>query len=190
MKIFLQISTLVFLLIGCDIFETRDPEFPSNTRSSYKTPVVPDDVIENLINSFSDKNSDDYKKNFALGPPLVNRDFFYLPSGNVLSIFPNDWNIDSEFQYFNNLVTRTSEDLPIVLTFSNEFFDLRADSSIYTADYFFTVADLTVGTRIFEGSLKFTMVTDINAAWVICYWEDVAKTGSTSWSELKIEFYL
>jgi hypothetical protein len=189
MKIIVAIISLALLFEACDIFETRDPESPSNTRSSFKTPVVPEDVIENLINSFSDKNANDYQKNFSPGLPLVNREFFYAPSGNVLTNFPDNWNVDSEFQYFNNLVSRISEGLPITLTLSNGLVDLRADSAIYAADYFLSIPDLNSGSRIFEGSLKFTMVTDINAAWVITYWEDIAKAGSKTWSELKIEFY-
>jgi hypothetical protein len=44
--------------------------------------------------------------------------------------------------------------------------------------------------KIYTGSLKFTLVTDTNSAWVIYFWEDIAKQGATSWSELKSEFYL
>jgi len=184
---------LFYLLIGfagCDIFEARDPENPNSTKSSYRTPVEPKDVIQNLINSFKDKNANDYKKNFATGLPLVNQEFFFAPSGNVLSIFPTEWTVDYEFQYFNNLVVRVPQDIPITLTFSNEFYDVRADSSIYSADYSISVPVVNSEPKIYEGSLKFTLITDINAAWVIYFWEDLAKTGSTSWSELKIEFYL
>jgi hypothetical protein len=181
---------MIIISGGCDIFEARDPENPSDTKSSYRTPIEPKDVIQNLMNSFKDKNANDYKKNFAAGLPLVNREFFFAPSGNVLSIFPSEWLVDYEFQYFNNLVISVPQDIPITLTFSNEFYDLRADSSIYSADYFISVPVINSGPKIYEGSLKFTMITDINAAWVIYFWEDLAKTGSTSWSELKIEFYL
>ena len=189
MKIIILSISIIFIIEACDIFDTREPESPSNTKSSFKTPVVPEDVIENLINSFSDKNANDYKKNFSSGLPLVNREFYFAPSGNVLTSFPESWDVDSEFQYFNNLITRISEDLPITLSLTQGQLDVMADSAIYTADYFLSVPDLTTGSRIFEGSLKFTLVTDINAAWVICYWEDNAKAESTTWSELKIEFY-
>ncbi len=191
MKSFYKILLITFLLslTACDLFQVRDPEDPSQTKSSYRVPVEPKDVIQNLINAFKDKNPNDYKKNFSTGLPLVNRDFFFIPSGNVLSSFPTDWYVDEEFQYFNNLVTRSPQDIPITLSFTDEEYDIRADSTIYSAKYFLSVPVLNSEPKVFEGRLKFSMTTDINAAWIIYFWEDIAVQGSKSWSELKIAFY-
>lgn len=191
MKTYWKILFLSFLfaLTACDIFQVRDPEDPSEPKSSYTVPVVPEDVIKNLINAFKDKNPNDYKKNFSTGLPLVNRDFFFVPSGNVVSSFPNDWYVDEEFQYFNNVVSRSPQDIPITLSFTDEVFDIRADSSIYSAKYFLSLPVLNSEPRVFQGNLKFTMTTDRNAAWIIYFWEDIAVQGSKSWSELKIAFY-
>jgi len=192
MNTFWKILAFIFFitLSACDLFQVREPENPSETKSSYRVPIEPQDVIENLKNAFNDKNANDYKKNFSTGLPLVNRDFFFVPSGNVISIFPSDWYVDTEFQYFNNLVTRTPQDVPITLTFTDEVYDIRADSSIYSAKYFISVPVLNSDPKLYEGSLKFTMTTDINDAWIIYFWEDIANQRSKSWSELKIEFYL
>jgi hypothetical protein len=192
MKTVCKILFIIYLIStsGCDLFQVRDPEDPNETKSSYRVPVEPRDVIQNLINSFSDKNSDDYKKNFSTGQPLVNRDFFYVPSGNVSSIFPNNWYVEDEFLYFNNLITRSPEDVPITLSFTEEAFDIRADSSLYTAKYFISLPVQNAEPKVFQGSLKFTMTRDINSAWIIYFWEDIANQDSKSWSELKIEFYL
>ena len=192
MNTLLKILHLVLFLIivRCDIFEVRNPENPTDTKSGYRVPVEPKDVIQNIINSFRDRNANDYKKNFAGGPPLVNQEFFFVPSGNVLSSFPTDWTVEQEFQYFNNLVSRTPQGVVVNLTFTNEFYDVRADSSIYSAEYSISVPVLNSEPSVYEGSIKFTMITDINAAWVIYFWEDIAKVGAKSWSELKIEFYL
>ena len=192
MNTFWKILLLILLISisACDLFQVRDPQDPTETKSSYRVPVEPKDVIQNLINAFNDKNPNDYKKNFSTGIPLVNQDFLYVPSGNVLVSFPPDWYVDEEFQYFNNLITRTPQDVPITLTFTNEVYDIRADSSIYSAKYFISVPILNSEPKVFEGSLKFTMTTDINTAWVIYFWEDIAIQNSKSWSELKIEFYL
>ena len=182
--------TLLISLAACDLFQVREPEDPTETKSNYRVPVEPKDVIQNLINAFNDKNPNDYKKNFSTGFPLVNRDFFFVPSGNVLSNFPTDWTINEEFQYFNNLITRSTQDVPISLSFIDEVYDIQSDSSIYSAKYFISVPVLNSDPKVYEGSLKFTMTTDINAAWIIYFWEDIAKQDSKSWSELKIEFYL
>jgi hypothetical protein len=192
MKTYFKICTilLIFILIRCDIFEVRNPESPTDTKSGYRVPVEPQDVIQNIINSFRDRNANDYRKNFASGPPLVGQNFFFSPSGNVISSFPPNWTIDEEFQYFNNLVARTPQDIPITVTFVNEFYDVQSDSAIYSAEYSISVPVLNSEPSVYEGSIKFTMITDINAAWVIYFWEDIAKVEIKSWSELKIEFYL
>jgi hypothetical protein len=192
MKTICKILFIIYLISisGCDLFQVRDPEDPNETKSSYRVPVEPRDVIQNLVNSFSDKNSDDYKKNFSTGQPLVNRDFFYVPSGNVSSIFPGNWYVDDEFLYFNNLITRSPEDVPITLSFTEEAYDIRADSSLYTAKYFISLPVQNAEPKVYQGSLKFTMTRDINSAWIIYFWEDIANQDSKSWSELKIEFYL
>lgn len=121
---------------------------------------------------------------------MVNRDFFFVPSGNVSSIFPIDWHVDDEFQYFNNLVTKSPESVPITLSFTGEIYDVRADSALYTAQYSISVPVLNSDPKIYQGSLKFTMTRDINSAWIIYFWEDIANQGFKSWSDLKIEFYL
>lgn len=192
MNTFCKILALFFFiaLSACDLFQVREPEEPTETKSSYRVPVEPKDVIQNLINAFNDKNPNDYKKNFSTGLPLVNRDFFFVPSGNVLSSFPTDWYVNEEFQYFNNLVTGSPQDVPISLSFTDEVYDIQSDSSIYSAKYFISVPVLNSDPLVYEGSLKFTMTTDINAAWIIYFWEDIAIQDSKSWSELKIEFYL
>ena len=178
------------LLQACDIFESREPENPNETKSSYRVPVEPTDVIENLKNSFKDKNSNDYKKNFSSGSPLVDRNFYFIPSSNVQNIFPTDWTIAQEFQYFNNLVIRVPQSIPMALSFSDEQYDLQADSAVYSAKYLISVPVQNSAPINYEGNLRFLMTTDINAAWVIYYWEDIATQTSKSWSELKIEFYL
>ncbi len=192
MKIPVKIFFLSALLISsCDIFETRDPEQPDRSRSNYETPSEPQIVIQNLQNAFSDRNSDNYKKNFALGPPYVDRFFSFLPTSNALSSNPSlwsSWNVESEFQYFRNLVTRVPDGLPIILSLSSENYSPLGDSTIYTAEYSINVPNLTGAPNIYEGSLKFSLITDNQSAWVIYYWEDIS--NDSSWSDLKVEYNL
>ncbi len=78
----------------------------------------------------------------------------------------------------------------MALSFSDEQYDLQADSAVYSAKYLISVPVLNSAPLNYEGNLRFLMTTDINAAWVIYFWEDIATQTSKSWSELKIEFYL
>lgn len=190
MNAWLKICLLIFpiILLACDIFESREPESPDESKSSYRVPVEPTDVIENLKNSFSDKNSNDYKKNFSSGSPLVDRNFYFLPSSNDLNIIPADWTVAQEFQYFNNLVIQVPQEIPISLTLTDEQYDLQADSAIYAAKYSISVPIQNSTPVIYSGNLRFVMTTDINSAWVIYYWEDIANQGLKSWSNLKSEY--
>jgi len=190
MKIYWKILliTILLTLAGCDIFQVRDPEIPTDTRSGYIVPVQPGDVIQNLITAFRERNVNDYRKNFAEGPPIVDQVFYFVPSGNVVSSFPSEWFISEEFQYFNNLISSTP-DVPINLSFTGEQFDIQADSAIYSAGYSLSVPVQNADSQIFEGSLKFTMTIDNNSTWVIYFWEDIALPEKNSWSELKVEFY-
>ncbi len=190
MNAWLKICLLIFpiILLACDIFESREPESPDESKSSYRVPVEPTDVIENLKNSFGDKNSNDYKKNFSSGSPLVDRNFYFLPSSNDLNIIPADWTVAQEFQYFNNLVIQVPQEIPISLTLTDEQYDLQADSAIYAAKYSISVPIQNSTPVIYSGNLRFVMTTDINSAWVIYYWEDIANQGLKSWSNLKSEY--
>jgi len=190
MKTCLLIGCFSFFIIlqACDIFESREPENPNETKSSYRVPVEPTDVIENLKNSFKDKNSNDYKKNFSTGSPLVDRNFYFVPSSNDLNIIPADWTVAQEFQYFNNLVIQVPQNIPLTLTLTDEQYDLQADSAIYAAKYLISVPVQNSVPINYEGNLRFIMTTDINAAWVIYYWEDIANQDIKSWSNLKSEY--
>jgi len=191
MKIQLKIlfAVLLLFIVGCDIFEVRDPENPTDTRSGYRVPFEPNVVIENLITAFQERNANDYKKNFAEGPPIVDRVFYFVPSGNVVSSFPSEWFINDEFQYFNNLISRTQQDVPMNLSFNGDQFDRQGDSAIFSAGYSISVPVQNANPQIYEGSLKFTMIIDNNSTWVIYLWEDIALPEKNSWSELKVEFY-
>ena len=61
MKNYWKILLIIFIMTfaSCDIFQVRDPEEPRDTRSGYRVPVQPSDVIQNLINAFNEKNSND-----------------------------------------------------------------------------------------------------------------------------------
>jgi hypothetical protein len=190
MKMLLPILCL-FVLASCDIFETRNAETPEDTRSNYTSPLIREDLISNLINSFSDKNAENYKKSFAVAPELTTFEFKFTPSGQALNQYQiwEDWSVDDEFRYFANLVNSTPSQFPITLSLSNELFSPSNEGFIYTADYFISVPQLNADPKTYSGNLKFNLTTNINNFWVIYSWEDIAVSGSLSWSDLKGSAY-
>jgi hypothetical protein len=183
---YIYLILIAGLITGCDIFETRDAELPDETRSNYTTPSERTILIQNLINSFSDKNTNNYTKTFS-DPNLTDKLFFFNPSSTALrfQIWEN-WNISDEIQYFNNLINDVPESLPVSLSFSNENYgSVIADSASYTAEYSLIVPQLNIESLVFEGNLKFTMFRDAGGVWSVYFWEDNAIETSISWSELK-----
>ena len=183
-----KLFTILFLLtlVSCDVFVTRNPESPENARSNYTTPLTRETLISNLINSFSDKNAENYKKSFAIAPASSNV-FTFVPTGAAFNLYQiwEDWSVDDEFRYFTNLANSTPAQYPINLSLSNELYSPINDGFLYTADYIISVPKLNADSEIYEGSLKFNLTIDINNFWVIYYWEDIPKSGSQSWSDLK-----
>lgn len=177
----------LLLLTACDIFETRDAEDPEESRSNYTTPSEPEILIQNLIYSFSDKDADNYVKSFT-DPAFSNKVFFFLPTSSALQTWSNlwiDWNVDKEFQYFQNLVTAAPEDLPVTLSFTNEIYSPLGDSLNYTSEYFISVPQLNAEPLNYRGNIKFGMVRDMRDTWAIYFWQDNAISESQSWSDLK-----
>jgi len=186
MKKFIVIFVLLSLT-ACDIFETRDAEDPEESRSNYTTPSEPEILIQNLINSFSDKDADNYVKSFT-DPAFSNKVFFFLPTSSALQTWSNiwtDWNVDKEFQYFQNLITVAPEELPITLIFKSEDYNHLGDSLIYIAQYFISIPQLNDEPINYEGNIKFSMVRDMRDTWAIYFWQDHAISESQSWSDLK-----
>jgi hypothetical protein len=179
----------LFVLIGCDIFTSRDPETPDQSKSSYVDAFERKTVIQNLINAFSDKNVNDYLKSFS-NLNFTNRPFFFVPSSTALTRYQTiwvDWNLTSEVQYFNNVINTVPDESPVNLTLSIEedSFSLLGDSLRYSSNYSISVPQRSGDPSIFEGNVEFSMILDSRSIWVIYFWKDNAVGDIPSWSDLK-----
>ena len=184
---------IVFLLIcGCDLLSTRDAEPPGNARSNYQSPVTPELVIENLINSFKDQNIENYISCFA-NPSFSEKGFLFIPSSGATAQFPSlaeEWDLKDEDQYFRNMISKVPSEQSITLLFSDEEFRPFGDTLIFAAGYTLNVphnqADLPTN---FKGEVRFSMIRDSRSFWSIYYWQDNKNSITASWSELKGRFY-
>ncbi|PJB00023.1 MAG: hypothetical protein CO128_01705 [Ignavibacteriales bacterium CG_4_9_14_3_um_filter_30_11] len=185
------ILTLLFVS-GCDIFSTRDAESPSQSRSNYQTPVTPDLLIQNLINSLTDKNLENYLSSFS-DPNFTSKIFTFSASSSAISQFPslaNNWGVRNEEQYFNNLISKVASDQPITLNLSNVSSSPQGDSLFYTASYFINIAPISSDIQSnYQGELRFNMIRDSRAIWTIYFWQDTKNSSLPSWSELKGRLY-
>ena len=178
-------------LVSCDLFNTRSPEGPDQTKSNYTPPDQPTILIQNMINSFTDKNTDNYRKSFESVGDLANNTFTFVPSSAAQVAYQgiwDGWDINSEVQYFKGIQTSVPDALPMTLTLSTEqtsFSVLGADSVKYSSSYSISIPQINSDVLNYQGNVEFTMIRDSRQLWVIYFWKDNAIGDSPSWSDLK-----
>ncbi len=194
MKSFINIIFTITILItnGCDLFDIRDPEPPDQSRANYLPPTEPRIVIENLKNSFLDKNVQNYIA-CLVDTIFVSKKFTFLPSSEAASTFiflTQDWSIFDERKYFSSMTSKVSKELPITLNLTNEnYSSLSGDTLLYTANYFINIPHNSSEPKSYAGNLQFNMVRDSRSNWSIYFWKDTKSGNLPSWSELKGYFY-
>lgn len=179
---------LPFILESCGIFDTRTPEDPVNVRSTYEPPTSPEAVIRNITFSISEKNSNNYIKNFYPD------NYRYVPDSKSQAIYGtifSEWIVLSEKLYLDNMISQTGNGASSNLFLSNTITTIiSSDSSITTSDYILVFQhNKTNIPKSSIGNLRWTMKTDANSFYYISKWEDFRKNDSDfTWSEMKANF--
>lgn len=181
---------LVLLLSGCDIFQTRTPEAPQQGQSGFLPPTLYNIVVENLQNAIADRDVNNYIACFS-DPGTGGRVFTFQPSpkaGSQYQAIFQDWNINSERGYFNNLITQSSTSASPVLVLSPVQELPGSDSAFYSADYTLIWPNkLSGGLQQVQGNLQFYLGVNSSGTWAIYRWVDTG-TGDSTWSDLKAQF--
>jgi len=183
---------LIFAIAGCDIFKTREPENPVQSRNTWIPATTIEVLIDNLKNALSDKSTENYLRCFV-DSSITGKTFEFIPSSesfaNYSVIFMN-WRLQSERIYFENVKSKLRDGGGITLSlFNEERGTIQGDSVNYSADYLLIV-DHTVENlpKEFQGHLQFTLYRDVRGEWSILRWKDIKKTESLTWSDLKGRF--
>lgn len=183
---------LLLFFTSCDLFTTRNPENPNENRANFLPPKEPSIVIENLKNSFNDKNTQNYIACFV-DTLFANKSFTFIPSSEALSNYAflaQDWGLDDERRYFNSVVSKVPKEFPMTLTFSDESYSsLSGDTLIYSANYFINIPHNSSEPKNYSGNLQFNMIRDNRSDWSIYFWKDTRSSSLPSWSEMKGIFY-
>lgn len=181
MKYSLVTGVLFIVLIcsSCDLFEARNPEKPTQTRSSYSPAVTPDILFLNLKSSFKDRDLKNYMSCFV-DTAFTKKKPLFSASAEAISQFPklSEWDLSSEEQYFRKLASANTS---LSLSLTNETKMLAPDSALYNYDY--TIGTAEGGT--YSGSVQFKILLDQKNTWVISEWRDFSKSGQRCWSILK-----
>ncbi len=178
---------------GCNLFEPRDPEAPSQASDSFIPPTDPDAVIENLQNAIAQKNSVNYVRCFA-DPLRTALPFQFFPSPDAGSRYASVfayWTVEQEKTYFQNLVARASGKVNAYsnLLLTHRVVTVTGDSAVHSYDYTLTFehTDPSFST-VAIGNLQFVLGLDNNNAWVIYRWSDFKTTSDVTWSHFKGKF--
>lgn len=180
------------IVTGCGIFETRTPEPPSQTSSGFIPPTTANIVLDNLINSIQERNTDNYIRCFV-DTAVSDKRFSFVPTQEAQSQYAavfSSWALSSERAYFENLKSHTPASSTTLLALNNgKFESTQSDSAIYSASYLLIFQHNVSGIpQESRGNLQFYLAPDRRGFWVIYRWIDI-KTGSDfSWSEMKGKF--
>ncbi len=184
-------------LLSCSLFETRTPEDPSGSTSSFQQPTSELIVISNLQNSVKESNTDNFMRCLADTTQGARRNFHFEPSSEALASYTEQfkvWTLQNERQAFNSMASKVASTTRSELVLSNGRFELRVpDSAVYISDYILRVPHSSASiSKIAAGYLRLTIVPNQLNQWSIERWTD-AKSGSndsipTTWSVLKAQF--
>lgn len=198
MKIYLVIFSLIFSIIGCEIFSTREPEKPGESKYNFVPPTEPSLVVQNFEYSIKEKNLENFIKCFSPdGSPKTAYKFY--PAQTALSSFSSifdNWSIESERRVFNSVISLLTEETSPVLYWQNRKpISEYPDSAIFESEYFlqfnFTSTDNSIPV-VYQGTIRLTMLPSENGLWSISSWYDFdlqKDSINTTWSFLKAKMY-
>jgi hypothetical protein len=170
--------------VGCSLFETREPEQPTQSSSRFDEPYESATVISNLRSAIEQKNTVNYMKCFA-NPQTSTRPFVFKPSSDGASL--SSWTLEDERIYFQNLMASTGDRFSqLQLTLRNT--PLPLDTVRYDYGYVLTILHSKAGVpTTVKGHMELALARQSNAFWAIYEWSD-HKDSSLTWTRLKVEF--
>ncbi len=187
-----RISLLLFLLFvqGCDLFQTRDPQSPSQISSNYKPPVTPEIVLDNLASAVAEYNAVHYIQCLA-DTSSSSRQFEFIPSAEVAGSFASifqSWSPEKERRYFQNLGQPTNA-APFLSLTNKQQVAASSDSVVYNIDYTLSFPHHnTSAPQTVRGKMQLFLGANAQASWSIYRWQDFKTTQDSTWSLWKAIF--
>jgi hypothetical protein len=186
MKHLLRCSLAVLIFAGCDLFQTRDPQPPTQNISTFETPTSQDIVVRNLQYAVTENNVQNYLRCFV---DTNYRPYVYEPSADVQSSFIQ-WNLESERRYFQNIGATLNgvASLSDSITAKN-IFPGPPQSAAWFMNYVLYVPHQDArAPKLVRGSMELDMIEDSLHRWSINRWVDKKTTADSTWSYLRAWF--
>ncbi len=190
-RIFFFLISLTFFF--CDNpFTTREAEEPEQTETSWTQPLSAETVLFNFKNSLLEKNVENYVRCMKIDE-TSSSGFIFRPEAGTALNYPevfNEWNIESERRYINQLFSIVPEDSVIQL----ELVDINED--IFLSDSAWVVRNYTFAARhtipgyptMTKGRIELGLSKTDRGLWHISFWEDRRTEDTPVWSVFKAIF--
>lgn len=177
----------VIFIVCSNPFETREPEPPTEDKSNWVQPIIPERVMDNLRYSIQEGNILNYMKCFT---DTASR-FKFIPDDLVRRNNPSffdQWNLTSEQSYMSQVVSATTDSLRKV-SFYNITVVNDPDSVLINFNYEleFRHNRGVVYPKIYKGQTDFWLNSG-NGEWYITTWIDYGTEEDPSWSSVKVIF--
>jgi hypothetical protein len=189
------LALLIILCNSCNIFETREPQPPTQSSSNFSPAYNAADVFDNLRNAIRDLNTFNYLQSFA-DSMTGGRVFQFEPTPKARSQFIGvfaSWTKQSEQQYFETMKSRipTGSSASLEFTTALNPISVQSDSAQYEIVYLLTVQHTQSNvSKIFQGRSQMFLIKDrTKGTWSLSRWVDIGDTqNDPSWSDLKGAF--
>ncbi len=180
---------LVVLVSSCGVFEPRDPEEPTKGNSSYIPPTTYSIVIQNMKQSITEKNVDNYISCFVNDPTMPS--YIFDPSAEILAsyadIFSN-WDVAEEKRYFTTEIASLESGITPQLNLEDISYEsLSPDSISFISDYSLAIPQTSnEKQQNYKGRMQFIIIKNkLNGLWFVYTWKDISFEDFESWSSLK-----
>jgi hypothetical protein len=181
------ISILIILLAACDLVTTRQAEEPTKPSSNFITAHSPEILLRNFEFSIEEKITENYLACFV-DKNFLDKEYKFIPAGEALATNPalNNWDLNSERLFLENLKANLPEGKNINLSLENLNESRFSDSVIYVFDYSLVVNSTNKALDgEYKGSSQMSVYKDSREQWVIVEWRDYKSESSQCWSDLK-----
>ena len=184
-KVIVVIGIMLCLgMISCNLFKTRTADAPTQVSSNYVQPSDPEKVLQNMVNSFHDKNKVNYLYSFS------DASFVFEATANARSTYGSvllPWNKKSEGDYFEKVMIKLQQNSYVALTFGTLTTTYFVDSTQVETEYQLVVPHTEANTsKNFRGRVQFLFVRAQSGDWSIRQWLDInVGVSDSTWSDLK-----
>lgn len=184
--VFILSSLPALLVCGCDIFQTRDPESPTQTTSGYKVQNRPEDVLDNFILAIQNHDIEYYMRCFV-DTTASDRRYAFNPSGDFQGLF-RAWTLEDERRYFQSLGEPVSG-IPFLNFSRQQQLNTTTDAMEMTMDYLLYYPHKRAGIAVeVKGYMHLYFALDNQRQWSIYQWDDARTISDSTWSYLKAHF--